>query len=38
VVVCHSSTDLQPFDETSTLAGEGILEGFTLAVSSLFAV
>jgi Uma2 family endonuclease len=36
VVVCHSSTALHPLDETATLTGEGLLEGFTLAVASLF--
>jgi Uma2 family endonuclease len=37
VVVCHSSTDFQPFDEAATLVGEGMFEGFSLEVASLFA-
>jgi Uma2 family endonuclease len=37
VLVCRSSTDLQQFGAADTLVGEGILEGFTLAIAELFA-
>jgi Uma2 family endonuclease len=36
VLVYRSSTDLQQFGETDTLVGEGVLEGFILAVAELF--
>lgn len=38
VVVFRFSTELQEFGENDTLIGEGIFKGFTLAVTSLFAV
>ena len=38
VFVYRSTTDLQQFGTEDTLAGEGVLEGFTLAVAELFAV
>lgn len=36
VLVYRSRTDLQIFNEGDTVAGEGVLEGFTLPVASLF--
>lgn len=37
VLVYHSPTEVQKFDEEDTLNGEGVLEGFTLPVAHLFA-
>lgn len=36
VLVFHSPTELEEFGADATLPGEGILEGFTLPVSTLF--
>lgn len=36
VLVYRSVTDMQRLGESETLAGEGVLEGFTLPVASLF--
>ena len=38
VLVYRSVTDLQQFGVADTLQGEGVLEGFTMAVAELFAV
>jgi Uma2 family endonuclease len=38
VLVFRSTTDLQQFGTEDTLRGEGVLEGFTIAVAELFAV
>ena len=38
VLVFRSTTDLQQFGTEDTLRGEGVLEGFTMAVAELFAV
>jgi Uma2 family endonuclease len=36
VLAYRSSTDVQKFAENDTLTGEGILQGFTLSVATLF--
>jgi len=36
VLVFHSPTELAEFGQNDTLKGEGVLEGFTLPVSTLF--
>lgn len=36
VLVFHSSTEMQKFEEGDTLTGEGVLEEFSLPVASLF--
>jgi Uma2 family endonuclease len=38
VLVFRASRDFQPFGAEDTLVGEGMLEGFTLPVASLFTV
>jgi Uma2 family endonuclease len=38
VLVFRSTTDLQQFGTEDTLRGEGVLEGFAMAVAELFAV
>ena len=38
VLVYRSNTQFQEFAESDTLNGEGILEGFSLAVAEIFAV
>ena len=38
VVVFRSTTDMQQCDSDDMLVGEGVLEGFTLTIASLFAL
>ena len=38
VVVFRSTTDMQQCDADDMLVGEGVLEGFTLTIASLFAL
>ena len=38
VLVFHSTTDMQQYGMDDTLAGEGVLDGFTLTVANLFVM
>ena len=37
-VVFRSNRDLQEFGPDDTLSGEGMFEGFTLAITNLFTI